>query len=221
MSQFIDLLEQEFIRIQDSANAEKQKAYMRNQFEFFGLKAGPRREVSKPFLDKLYLPHIDDLELLMKSLWNKPEREFQMFALDLILKYSKTIEEKHLELFEYLIIHKSWWDTVDVVAVKCVGQYFKKFPNKRDEIIAGWLKSDNIWLQRTCLIFQLKYKTDLDTALLEHCIKTLNGTKEFFINKAIGWVLREYSRTDANWVVEFVENNELSNLSKKEALRLL
>ena len=221
MSQFIHLLEQEFIRIQDSTTAEKQKAYMRNQFEFFGLKAGPRREVSKPFLDKEHLPDINNLELLMKNLWEKPEREFQMFALDLIVKYSKIFEEKHLEFFEYLIVNKSWWDTVDVVAVKCVGQYFKKFPDKRDIVIEAWLKSDNIWLQRTCLIFQLKYKTEMDTFLLEHCIKTLNGTKEFFINKAIGWVLREYSRTDANWVVEFVENNELSKLSKKEALRLL
>ena len=84
-----------------------------------------------------------------------------------------------------------------------------------------WLESGNIWLQRSALLFQLKYKEDIDTQILSSIINYLLGSKEFFINKAIGWILREYSRTNPSWVVGFVERTALNPLSKKEALRLL
>ena len=102
-----------------------------------------------------------------------------------------------------------------------MGEYFKTFPNQKEKYVTKWLKSDNMWLQRSALLFQLKYKNKIDTVLLSSAINSLLNSKEFFINKAIGWVLREYSRTNPNWVIEFVNNTELSNLSKKEALRLL
>ena len=102
-----------------------------------------------------------------------------------------------------------------------MGSYFKKFPEQRAESVQKWLDSGNIWLQRCALLFQLKYKEEIDAKLLSHVIQSLLGSKEFFINKAIGWVLREYSRTNPTWVVSFVEVHTLHNLSKREALRLL
>ena len=83
------------------------------------------------------------------------------------------------------------------------------------------MKSDNIWLQRTFLIFQLKYKEEININLLTDYILQLKDTKEFFINKAIGWILREYTRTNPEWVIDFVNKHELSNLSKREALKLI
>lgn len=218
---YLDTLTNEFQINGNPTIAEKQKAYMRNQFEFFGMTAGERRAVTKPFLVKAFLPEKAMLNELVRELWAKSERDFQQFGLDLTFKYVKQIEREDIALFEFMITHKSWWDTVDFIAVKLVGQYFKIFPTERDFYIQKWLDSGNIWLQRTALIFQLKYKTAIDTELLEHTIHALLGSKEFFINKAIGWILREYSRTDADWVVDFVEKTTLSNLSKREALRLL
>ena len=102
-----------------------------------------------------------------------------------------------------------------------MGAYFITYTGQKDEYVRKWLKSNNIWLQRSALLFQLKYKKDLNTELLNSTIKSLLDSKEFFINKAIGWVLREYSRTNPKWVIEFVSKTDLNTLSKKEALRLI
>lgn len=89
------------------------------------------------------------------------------------------------------------------------------------ELTTRWMNSDNMWLQRTCLLFQLKYKTSTDTQLLSSFIKPLSSSNEFFIRKAIGWALREYSKTDPDFVIQFTKENTLSGLSEREALKWL
>ena len=221
MIEFINTLEIEFEKHKNAKIALEQKAYMRHQFQFYGLKATVRREIQKPFFIKEYLPQKSEIEHIIKTLWEKPEREYQHFAQELAFKYVKQLELKDINLFEFMVTNKSWWDTVDFIANKLMGEYFKTFPNQKEKYVTKWLKSNNIWLQRSALLFQLKYKNKIDTVLLSSTINSLLNSKEFFINKAIGWVLREYSRTNPNWVIEFVNNTELSTLSKKEALRLL
>ena len=221
MIEFINTLEIEFEKHKNAKIALEQKAYMRHQFQFYGLKATVRREIQKPFFIKEYLPQKSEIEHIIKTLWEKPQREYQLFAQELAFKYVKQLELKDINLFEFMVTNKSWWDTVDFIANKLMGEYFKTFPNQKEKYVTKWLKSNNIWLQRSALLFQLKYKNKIDTVLLSSTINSLLNSKEFFINKAIGWVLREYSRTNPNWVIEFVNNTELSNLSKKEALRLL
>ena len=167
------------------------------------------------------LPNKKELPHIITELWSKPQREFQYFAIDLNRKYLKKIEFQDIELFELMITNKSWWDTVDLIATNLVGAYFKLFPEQIIPVTKKWMNSDNMWLQRTCLIFQLKYKEEIDTDLLTDYILQLKDTKEFFINKAIGWILREYTRTNPEWVIDFVNKHELSNLSKREALKLI
>lgn len=221
MSEYLQALKEEFKQKENPVNAVKQKAYMRGQFEYYGLTTAERREAQKPFLVKAYLPSITERNELVYQLWELPQREFQMFGQELVHKYIKRIKKKDMALFEHMVVTKSWWDTVDFIAYKLMGAYFKSFPKDRKHYVEKWLKSNNIWLQRSALLFQLKYKTELDTELLKYSIESLLGSKEFFINKAIGWVLREYSRTNPEWVKEFVDSTELSALSKKEALRLM
>lgn len=221
MIEFVELLQAEFESKADKKIALQQKAYMRNQFEFYGLKSPDRRILQKPFLIKEFLPPKEELEPIVKMLWQKPERDYQLFVMDFVLKYVKQFEKEDIELLEYMVINKSWWDTVDMIAVKLMGAYFKTYPEARKTYVEKWLQSQNIWLQRSALLFQLKYKKGLDSELLSYSINALLGSKEFFINKAIGWVLREYSRTDSKWVMEFVHKTTLSSLSKREALRLI
>jgi len=102
-----------------------------------------------------------------------------------------------------------------------VGAYFKHFSDEKQTVIDKWLASENIWLQRTALLFQLKYKDQVDTSLLKYVITRLLGSNEFFINKAIGWILREYSKTNPTWVAAFVAETDLHPLSKREALKWL
>jgi 3-methyladenine DNA glycosylase AlkD len=126
-----------------------------------------------------------------------------------------------IKLIEYCIVHKSWWDTVDYLNSYGSGMYFKKFPELKEALTSGWNRSGNIWLNRSSLLFQLKYKTETDTELLGRYIKRLSSSKEFFIQKAIGWVLREYSKTDAAWVRRFIRENKLAALSVKEGSKYL
>lgn len=221
MKDYTKTLESELKKISNPRIALEQKAYMRDQFEFYGIKTTVRREVLKPFFSKEFLPPKRELDNIVRELWQRPQREYQYFSQELVFKYVKQLEKEDIHLFEFMVIHKSWWDTVDFIANKLIGEYFKIYPEQRDKYVKKWLKSTNIWLQRSALLFQLKYKDDLDTELLSSIIISLTGSKEFFINKAIGWVLREYSRTNPDWVTSFVNKIELSALSKKEALRLI
>lgn len=221
MQTYLNTLQTEFQINGNPEYAAKQKAYLKNQFEHFGLSATERRAIQKPFMIKEFLPEKSELQDIVIAAWEKPERDFHYFAQELAFRYKKQLEEIDIQLFEYMITHKSWWDTVDFIASKLVNEYFINFPNQRDFYIDKWLTSDNIWLQRTTLYFQVKHKKQMDLVLLTKVIKSLASSEAFFVQKAIGTVLREYSRIDADWVVEFVNTYELSKLSHREALRLL
>ncbi|MFS4492487.1 DNA alkylation repair protein [Maribacter sp. 2308TA10-17] len=218
---FVDTLSLEFEKNANPKIAVEQKAYMRGQFEYYGIKTAQRREIQKPFLVKQFLPKKTDAIQIVKVLWNKPQRDYHYVAQELMLKYSSQMKEEDMAIFEFMVTHKSWWDTVDFIATKLMGAYLKKYPEKRRHYLEKWLKSGNIWLQRSALLFQLKYKEELDTELLAFTITRLLGSNEFFINKAIGWVLRDYSRVNPEWVLDYVHNKPLSSLSRREAIRLI
>lgn len=219
MKDFLSTLKQTLHAHANAAYAVQQKAYMKDLFPFIGIKTPLRRDLCKPFLQSSYLPPKKEAIKIIKALWLLPEREFQYFAQELLYKYIPLFEIDDIELIEWLLIHKSWWDTVDFIAAKIAGAYFNKFPKQIKPVTARWMQSRNIWLQRTCVLFQLKYKKEVDTFLLSYFIQQLQGSKEFFINKAIGWMLREYAKTNTAWVIQFVEKNTLNNLSKSEALK--
>ncbi len=221
MHEFLHTLEDHFQKEANPLIAAGQKAYMQNKFDFYGVKTPVRRQIQSEVFKKDSLPHKQELHQIVKSLWNLPQRENQYVAQELARKYSKHIEEDDILLYEYMITHKSWWDTVDFIAATLVGAYFKTFPQKRNEVTNRWMASNDIWLHRATLLFQLKYKSDLDNKFLAKTIHGLLGSKEFFINKAIGWVLREYSKTDKDWVLQFTAATPLHPLSEREALRLL
>lgn len=216
----------EQIRSSLASQADPEKAagmasYMRDQFLFYGLQAAERRKVLKKYMRKENRPEYSKLDTVIRKLWQLSEREFQYFAQELILKYQKEYTEEIIELFEYMITNKSWWDTVDHIAKKLVGEYFKIFPEQRDKKIKSWLNSDNIWLQRTALLFQLGYKKETDAQVLFDLIEELKEKDEFFIQKSIGWALREYSKIEPIAVVKFANTHQLSSLAEREALRIV
>ncbi|MBM1104813.1 DNA alkylation repair protein [Aurantibacter crassamenti] len=218
---YISALQQEFKAVSNSKIAAVQKAYLRNQFSFYGMKSPVRREAQKPFLVKQFLPAKENLDQLVRTLWQKPQREFHYFAQELVQKYCKQFEKDDILLLEFMVVTNSWWDTVDFIATSLIGSYFKKFPDQINPVTKKWMVSENIWLQRSCLLFQLKWKKNIDPVFLEQTINELIGSKEFFINKAIGWILRQYSRTNQDWVIDYVDRTELNSLSKREALKLI
>lgn len=204
----------------NAVNAKGMKAYMLNHFDYYGLKTPLRRKLSKEYF-KQSLPPFNDVEEIVKDCWQYPSREMQYVAVELLACYKKEWKKNTIQLMEYMLTHKSWWDSVDHAATDLTGPYFKLFPEQIEKITGRWNKSSNIWLQRSSIMFQKAYKKETDKELLSKYILHLASSKEFFVQKAIGWALREYSKTNSNWVKNFVAKNPLPPLSKREALKRL
>ncbi len=210
-------LETRFEALADSDKAEKMKGYMKGRFAFYGISAPERKAIQAQWLP-LVKAHQPDFWSLIRELWEKNEREFQMVAVDLLQKRPKQdYSEGDWVEFEWILTQKSWWDTVDLIASNCVGVYLQRFPEKRDEVIQLWRSSTNFWLNRTCLLFQLKYGNKTDFALLTDLITSFKGNKEFFIQKAIGWSLRQYSKADPEAVQNYLQTSDLSGLALRES----
>jgi 3-methyladenine DNA glycosylase AlkD len=208
-----------FDSLRNPEKAKWGKAYMRDQYDMFGLTAPVRAEVFRLFIKENGFPENDKLYDIIKNAWELSEREMQYAAMELLFRMRKNTELQIIELYEWLITHKSWWDTVDYISPNLVGNLFINFPQLRDKTVQKWMNSENFWLQRCCLLFQLKYKAKTDTILLFDLCSRLANEKEFFIRKAIGWSLREYAKTNPEAVQSFVDTTTLSGLSKREALK--
>lgn len=196
--------------------------YMKNNFSFLGIKTEHRRTIFKAIYEK----HKPEIKLNYREitwqLYQEKEREMHQCAIDLIQKeIKKKFVIEDIYFIEKLIITNSWWDSVDTIAKYLVGGYLEQFPNETLAVIEKFSNSENMWLNRTAIIFQLSYKEKTDFDLLKAECEKQKHSKEFFIQKAIGWALRDYSRFNPNGVKEYVNSTNLKPLSQKEALRLL
>ncbi|HRQ84855.1 MAG TPA: DNA alkylation repair protein [Flavobacteriales bacterium] len=203
------------------ANAAAMCAYMKDHFPFFGIKAPERRALQQEHVRLHGMLKLDQLPVMARSAFAQPERELHYAAVDLLVKRAKELGPEHLPLLEELITTQSWWDTVDALAVHGVGAVLKKHPSAIEEWNERWIKSDDLWLNRTAILFQNRWKEDTDQVLLFVNIDRHAAHTDFFIRKAIGWALREYGKTDPGVVLEFVRSRKLSPLSEREAVRNL
>jgi 3-methyladenine DNA glycosylase AlkD len=219
MNDYLQPLQNAFEANANPAEAGPMKKYMREQFEYLGIKTPQRKALLKAFFAAYGLPPVDQLEALVLELWALPYREYQYTALGFLDRRKRYVTADSLPLLEKLITTKSWWDTVDGLAANQVGQVLARFPEMRDETIGRWRARENFWLRRTTLLFQLRYKDQTDEALLFALIRENLADKEFFIQKAIGWSLREYSKSNPTAVQQFVAKTELSGLANREALK--
>lgn len=198
-------------------DAPPMEAYMKNQFTFLGIRAGERKKLVAAYLKENGAPQ-DLLEFTI-ALFAEEEREFQYVAIDLLSRYGKKQPSEAIKVYEQLIVTKSWWDTVDGLAGTVVSNHFKLYLELIPTYNEAWINGDNIWLARTAILFQLKYKEKTDVDLLFfNCEKWL-ASKEFFIQKAIGWALRQYAKVDSGAVRQFVNSHSLAPLSRREALK--
>lgn len=218
---WIAALEAEFMRAADACQAQRMSAYMKNRFPFYGIMATPRREILYRFLDGDFTLGEREWRPAVEAMWKMPEREWQYTAQELCLRKKRDWVEDDLGFFTWMIGEQSWWDTVDFIAPSLAGEFLRKNPLHISNTVDSWMSSGNLWLQRSALIFQLKYKKATDAELLFRLCVRLAGEKEFFIRKAIGWSLRQYANFNPDAVKEFVKTHPLSALSAREALRKL
>ena len=216
---YLTPLKQAFQKNRHPEKAYQMEKYMRFKFPYYGIQQPLRKEIWKAFKQSNPLPESRWLNDVVKKLWEYQEREYQMVALDVLFESRKTWKKDQIQLLEQLIVDKSWWDTVDMLASNLVGYYFQMFPSETYKFTGQWNESENVWLNRSSILFQLKYKDATDFELLKKYILNHTETDEFFIQKAIGWSLREYAKTDARKVLRFVDENSLPALSRREALK--
>ena len=216
---FIGAIKDAFYALENPENAHWMRQYMRNKYLFIGIKKPEQALVFKDIYKKY--GKAEDWYEVSSELFAMPEREFQYVAMAYLLKAKNSWDSRVPLLVHRWVDENSWWDVVDVLGPKVLGLYFQRYPQERSEWISLWIKSPNFWHQRLCILFQLDYKNQTDVTLLSTIILSLNTSKEFFIQKAIGWSLRQYARTDQEWVLDFVDNHPLMPLSKREALKHL
>ncbi len=203
-------------------NAVHMKRYMKDRFEFYGIKAPERERLSRQVLQSAGIPDDPDvLKQLCRYCFEEPHREMQYFVKDILLRAMRRLDASYLPLIEELIGRKSWWDTVDFLSPKIAGPLFLRYPELIIPYTERWIELDNIWYQRAAVLFQLDYKDQTDADLLFNYIRRRAESREFFVKKAAGWALRQYSRTAPEAVIDFVRETDLSSLTRREALRWL
>ncbi len=206
---------------QNAIKRPQMEAYMRDQFPFLGITAPERKIWFKQLEQVLGFPDFDDALVLVKALLEAGEREMHYLAIHIVERKKHHLHAAALPLIEMMIITKGWWDTVDWVSVKLAGGYFKKYPTTQESETTRWSRSQNLWLRRSSLLFCLKYKDQPPWHLLEQHLHTLSDENEFFIQKAIGWVLREKSKTHPEFAQQQLATLILSNLAVREGSKYL
>lgn len=212
-----------FSKHQNNDRALSMSKYMKGHFQFFGIPSPLRKNIQKEWLRSLN-PNLtmEEKWQIIFDLWKQDNRECHYVACDWTSKWkAKELRSTDIELIKELIITHSWWDSVDALAPNLLNTYFLQYPEMEGKIVDEWLESDNLWLKRSCLIFQLKRKQETDKFRLVLAISKLKQEKEFFIQKAIGWSLRQLARTFPDDVRKIVVEQELKGLALREATKYL
>lgn len=215
-----EILKNIFENNMNEENAISMSNYMRNKFEFYGIPSSLRKEITKDFIKDAKSQKVIDWELL-NLCYDDSHREFQYFVNDYLSSMNKYLTYDDIPKIMRFIKSKQWWDTIDFLD-KIIGNIGLK-DNRVDEIMIEWSKDEDIWLRRIAIDHQNGRKEKTNKELLETIIVNNFGTNEFFINKAIGWSLRDYSKVNPKWVKEFIKKYEdkMDKLSLKEASKYI
>ncbi|ERK50256.1 DNA alkylation repair protein [Leptotrichia sp. oral taxon 879] len=213
-------LYEEMIWYKNEEQARQMSKYMLNKFEYIGIKTPERRKIFKNFFKEYKNEEKIDWEFVNKC-WENKYREFQYVGADYLKNMKDKLTIDDIPKLKQLILKKSWWDTIDNLDMT-IGALALKDSNV-NKILIEWSLDENIWLRRIAIDHQLLRKEKTNTELLEKILKNNLGQTEFFINKAIGWALRDYSKINPEWVKNFIEENKekMAKLSIKEASKYL
>lgn len=209
----------------DPDRAVDMRRYMRDQFPFLGLYAGEREAAwrqARTAADEAHgRPDGDELVRFAEALWQRPEREYRYVGAKALATRATQLDPSHLVAVRDLLVADAWWDTVDILAPNVVGLLARRHPEEVVPVLDDWVIEDDKWLVRTAVIHQLKARQATEVDRLARYCRTAARHPDFFVRKAVGWALRQYSYVDPDWVEDFVARTELSVLSQREALKAI
>lgn len=216
----IDDLRRALTSVADATRAPAMAAYMKDRFVFLGVPAPARKTAQRPFIADGRHETSNELLDRADACWSEAEREFQYVGADLLGRWVGALEPVELGRVERLIRTKPWWDTVDALAPAVVGEMVAADPALADEM-DRWIVDDDVWIARSAILHQLKWRDRTDVDRLFGYVDQRCADTDFFIRKACGWALREYSKTDAEAVRSYVADRGdlLSGLTRREALK--
>lgn len=219
MNKFIKLKEQ-FENNRNAENAKQMSTYMKHLFLFYGLKAPERRALYKDLLKEEKRNKSMDWDLLNQC-YEDEYREFQYFVIDYLKMMQAFLSYEDVQHIKKYVKEKQWWDTIDGLAgiIGKIGLVDERI----NELMIQWSTDEDLWVRRIAIIHQVNRKGKTNPQLLEKILVNNFGSSEFFINKAIGWSLRDYSKTNPDWVRNFIEKHkdEMAALSIREASKYL
>ena len=217
-----------FIQSQLQLHADPNKAlpmqqYMKTTMPFYGVHTPARRRIVKQAIKQFPIPTQRDCQSCIRQLWSLPHREEKYIAIDFAELHPRYITSGSLSLYKSMIRTGAWWDFVDPIAIALVGHVLMCERDKTRQTLENWIEDRSLWVRRGALLAHIRHKSHTDwEQLSRHCL-TRGGEKDFFIRKAIGWALREYSYTAPERVSGFLRTNRdrLSRLSYREGAKAL
>ncbi|MDO6498659.1 DNA alkylation repair protein [Photobacterium sanguinicancri] len=222
MIPMVIFMQQRLVEVSNKDDAIAMQAYMKIQQPFYGVKSPARKEVFKQARAHTPVDDFANYRRLVLWLWSGTHREELYLAMDVAEYYKKFRTQEAFDIYEEMLETADNWDTVDKLASNLIGGLVKEHREFEIKLMA-WRTSENMWLRRASLLAHLKHKADTNLPLLEETILMLAHEKEFFIQKAIGWVLREYSKTNPDFVNNFIHEHRtvLAPLSQREAMKIM
>jgi|APSaa5957512622_1039677.scaffolds.fasta_scaffold26720_2 3-methyladenine DNA glycosylase AlkD len=224
MHPLIRSYKKEFKENSDKGYAKGAQKYMKSEMPYYGVSSPKKKKIDSELKKKYKLESFDEWYSIIRELWDNAKfREERYAAMTVLSQYKEYHTLKIIPLIEHIIITGAWWDFIDGISPNTVGGLLKKYPKEMKKTLRSWNKSKHMWLRRSSILVQLKFKEETDPVLLGKFIERTMHEKEFFIRKAIGWALREYSKTNKKWVKGFISKNkgELSNLSVREGSKYI
>lgn len=204
-------------------NAAPMAAYMKTTMPFYGVKKPERLPAYREMRIRFVPSTRREYESGVRALWRLPHREEKYAALQFARQNDAFVTLESLPLYERLIREGAWWDLVDEIATKLVGRAQLKQRAAVRPVLRLWINDEDLWIRRTALLSQIGHKALTDQRqLFGHCLRRA-GETEFFIRKAIGWALRDYSYTEPAAVRDFLvaHREQLSGLSYREGAKQL
>ncbi len=199
---------------------------MKSALPYYGLAAPDLRALLRAHLAAYSPASRRGHEATLLALWDEATHREERYVAIRLARHrvaSPWRDVASLATWRHLVVTGAWWDVVDETAAHLVGDVLARHREGATPVVRGWATDEDLWLRRTAVIAQLGRRESTDLDLLTHAIEANLDDRSFWLRKAIGWALRDYARTDPDWVRSRVETygDRLSGLSRREATRHL